>query len=107
MRYEFLPVRLLNSAHDLTNIGVREFAWEFSVALEVLRVAVLCGYLILGGDVYRLNRTTGLASSTGDSWYADQNTLSVGVIESAGVAERYIRMYHDRNGDGFIFSFVF
>jgi len=107
VKYDVLPVSLLNLGCNLSDLGVYEIAWKFHEALKVIRSVSAHGYIVLGGDVYRMDRDTGRISSTGDNWYSDDQVLNDGVAKSAAVAEEYVRRYHARNGDGFLYSIVF
>lgn len=102
-----LPDRLIKNTLDLECIGIHEFAWEYKFALNAIKFLSDNNYIILGGDVYRINDQSGKISSTGDSWYFNKASDQSDVIESYKRARDYIEKYRNRNGEYFCYSIVF
>jgi len=98
---------LARAALDLRCIGIRELAWKYDLVLEVIYELNTYDYLILGGDVYRIDTNTGHISSTGDNWYYSKNCHGSDVLESVNKARDYITNYHARNGEDFCYSVIY
>jgi hypothetical protein len=101
---------LIQTAIDLRTIGICELAWTRDVVFEVVNVLRESEYAILGGDVYEYNTTTHKLTITCDSWYFNPNYHDAWadyVEASANHSIDYIKMFSDRNGDGFAYSLVF
>ena len=77
-------------------LGFYEIAWKFDDVMEVLKIAIDKGMIILGGEVYRLSGNKPII--TYDSWSIkseDDNAFEVAI--------EYITNYRTRNGDDFIY----
>jgi len=105
---DVLPNDLLDSAKALKQLGLQEIAWEHNDALRVMECLGDKGYLILGGDVYRLTENS--LESTYDSWYINRDnsrSWSEVVRESVEKGISYIAKYRELNGENFLYSIVF
>lgn len=102
------PTHLLDAATDLAPLDINELAWPYPLVLEVVNGLADHGQAILGGDVFRSDRSA--PEITGDSWYVERNQglpwLEY-VKTTAHKARQYIETYHARNGDAFLYSVVF
>ena len=97
--------RQIENSIDLQCIGVYEFAWRYIFAVEIIKVLNDNNYIILGGDVYRIDDKNRRIFSTEDGWYFNKTNKN-DVIESCGKAITYIENYYCKNGDHFCYSFV-
>ena len=100
-----IPEKLLIKAQNLQCIGSHELAWEYNTVPEVLQFLNDNNYVILGGDVYKVDEC-GQIFSTGDNWYFINNCITTDVSESNRTAMEYIEYYHKKNGAFFYYSMV-
>jgi hypothetical protein len=101
-----LPENLIREARDLRHIGIAEFAWEYDFILDVMRILNENDYVILGGDVYKIDEESEIISSTGDNWYFNKSHSEHDVIEGYKEAKEYVSNYEHRNGNCFCYSIV-
>jgi hypothetical protein len=101
-----LSERLVMNALDLRCIDINENAWKYNCILEVLNVLFHNNYIVLGGDVYKIDKQGREITATGDSWYFNKTSGNSDVIDSFRKASDYIKKYHDRNGESFCYSVV-
>lgn len=97
-----LPEEIWKSRISLENLGVKDTAWMFSEVIKVIDILKSNGYMILGGDVYK--RVNDKIEATYDSWYINKSKVSVN--EAMQKAESYIKVYHERNGDNYVYSVI-
>jgi len=97
---------MIRNAQDLSCIGIHELAWDYNLILEVMETLKDSNYIVLGGDVYRIDDKDGQISSTGDSWYFNKSSSENDVFISNKKAKDYIVSYHNKNGRYFCYSLV-
>ena len=102
-----LSEKFIACSYSLKNLGINNVAWNYKDTLNVIEYLVQYGYIILGGDVYRLHGHS--LESTYDSWFIDKSDLPSGkpILIAQEKTIEYISMYHRRNGDQYVYSLVF
>jgi hypothetical protein len=104
---KILPPFLVERAISLEEIGVHEFVWNWSDALSVIDILISNRIMILGGDVYSLEKNR--FRSTGDSWYINSTCFipaESDLINSRSISTNYINSYVEKNGENYYFSIV-
>jgi hypothetical protein len=99
-----LSEKLIQNAHNLKSIGVFELAWKYDYILNVINILYDNKYIILGGDVYKIDEINEQILSVGDSWYYNKAFGEDDIIYSYRKAIEYISKYHNRNGDNYYYS---
>ena len=103
---DILPEKIVEKAYNLRSFGIVEFAWRYDSILEVINILRDNNYIILGGDVHKIEEGGKIIPCIGDTWYHNRASSPSDVNESYKKAVDYINMYHKRNGDGFCYSVV-
>lgn len=93
--------------YSLNPLGINNVAFKYHEIFTFIDYLAQHDYIILGGDVYRLNDNT--LESTYDSWYIEQSDLASekAVFIAQEKTIEYINMYHRRNGDQYAYSLIF
>jgi|AGTN01.3.fsa_nt_gi hypothetical protein len=103
-----LPVELINSAVSLEHVGVNAVAWNYKNAVQVAFYLRTSGYVILGGDVYKMEHEKLIA--TCNDWYINKNDVGSNcnlIEESAKRTIEYIENFHKKFGEIYYYSFVY
>ena len=97
---------LIKNAQDLNCIGINELSWKYTYVIEAIRSLELNNFIILGGDVYKIDCNE-IITPTVDSWYFNRSNNKDDVIESCKKAIDYIRRYHNKNGENFYYALTY
>ncbi|OFF79393.1 hypothetical protein BJM37_06335 [Listeria monocytogenes] len=87
------------------SVGASEVAWHYSDIVQVINILTRNGYIILGGDVYRLLNDS--IEVTYDNWYINAEKTEEGIRLSEEKAKDYLESYYERFGENFIYSIVY
>jgi len=98
----FLPAETVQLGMSLEEIGVKEIAWDYETVVKVIGIMQEEQRFVLGGDVYKT--VSGKAEITCDSWYANKNEMTI--EESLARAKKFIEAYHQKQGDGYLYTLV-
>jgi len=101
---------LKNKATYLEKIlGVKEYAWEYSVAKEVIACLAENGFEILGVDILRKIEDS-LEYDFPNNWYRNPDktkTNTENISISCEKAISYIEDFHRRWGDDFLYVIIY
>jgi hypothetical protein len=89
-------------------LGVKEFAWKYDIAKEILKCLSSNEYLILGIDVLKSNN--GEINYAIAFWAYDYDTTkskNENISESCSQASQYIDDFHNKKGGNYIYVFIF
>ncbi len=103
------PKEIMDKAFDLSHKGLNEIAWKRDDAILAVNFLADKGYVILGGDVFKLGEND-IEYPNGDSWYIGKKgsiEWKQYVNESKEKAISYINFYSKRNGDGYCYGIVY
>ena len=100
-----LPKKFIASSYSLQHLGINDAAWTYNDIGNVIEYLAQHNYIILVGDVYRLNGN--VPESTYDSWYTNKTNVDNVIAKAKSKAIDYINNYHLRNGDQYLYSLVF
>ncbi|MCG8422127.1 MAG: Imm40 family immunity protein [Proteobacteria bacterium] len=108
MSSEWIPEDLRPRARSLSDdVGVDEFAWDRSTALELVTRLAGAGVSILGGDVYV--EEAGRIRPTYANWACERTPneeLSAFTERSTAEAKRYLESYMEAPGQQTFYVFV-
>lgn len=100
-----LPKNLIAHSYSLHHLGINNIGWTYNNINNVIEYLVEHNYIILGGDVYRLNGD--IIKATYDSWYIDTTNLDNIVLKGKTKAISYINNYQLQHGNHYLYSLVF
>lgn len=88
----------MHRAYTLQHLGINGVAWSYDDVFTIMDQLVQQQYVILGGDVYRMDEH--VLEITYDSWFVEKElyTRANGVVASQAKTIDYITKYHARNG---------
>lgn len=104
---KILPNNFIKKAYSLDIIGHFGYAWNKKNVLNVVDYLTQNDYIILGGDVYKINGK--IILTTCDSWYYNiDNRISCvdNINFSKNAAINYINDFYCECGDEYCFSLV-
>lgn len=105
-----IPDDLYLQSYNLGVLGISDVAWKTEQALQVVNCLSDQNYLILGGDVFKIDATCGDILITGDSWFYNKNSAinaEKNIMISKAKALDYIKKYSERNGIDFVYSIIY
>ena len=94
---KFITDTLIKKAYSLEPIVINELSWKKTDAIQVIKELMERKKAILGGDVYKKNKT--LIQPTYDSWYCEMNTnenIEDFLLRSINKSIDYIRNYNEK-----------
>ena len=98
----FLPPEIVQVGTSLEEIGIKEIAWDYATVIKIFHIIQRDKCFVIGGDVYKT--VSGNVESTYDSWYANKSEMTA--EESLWMARKFIEDYHQRQGDGYLYTVV-
>ena len=89
---------------DLRDLGIDEYAYDYSVIPDLLDNLKANNQIILGGDVFCYNH--GQLTHTYDNWYYEKQDPTIESSKSIFQTEKYISNYVKNHGEHYYFSIV-
>ena len=105
---QVLPSDLMARGISLESMGIHEYVWRGKDALAIIDILTKNRIPILGGDGYSYQDSEFRA--TVDGWYVksryDYESAEAFLKDSQRKAIEYIKMYTQKRGENYYFSFV-
>ena len=89
---------------DLRDLGIDEYAYDYSVIPDLLDNLKANNQIILGGDVFCYKN--GQLTHTYDHWYYEKQDPTIDSSKSIIQTEKYICNYVKDHGEHYYFSIV-